>query len=508
MPSAIPLLVLSNIARSADYTGDGIDDLVVGIPYEQDIRGVHEAGAIEVIRGSSTGLTADGDAFIHQNTPGVVGRNDEVERFGYALGGGDFDGDGKDEVIVGAPWERILGLQCGGIWTLELGATPGALSVVGSESFSRRTPGVPGNPEEFEAFGYSVAVADFDGDGYDDVVVGASQQDGAATNTGAIQYLRGSPTGLTTTGQIAYDQDTVDVEGSAESGDYFGTTLTAGDFDADGYADLAIGIPYEDWSGIYEGAVQVMYGSASGPSVVSPDDELWTAGGGGIAGTLQSASYCGYALTVGDFDGDGFDDLAVGCNGYSEGGGAIDGAGAVLFVYGSATGLDDSELWTQDTPGVTGSAEPDDGFGSALTAGDYDGDGYDDVAIGAPRESYGAFGANGVVHVLYGSSSGVTDANDVLLAQDSGSLVYGTPHDGEHWGASLTTGDYNGDGVDDLVVGSSLDDDPGLAQAGLINVFYGSLFGPSTASDQWFHQDTPGIADYAEASDWFGYSLR
>jgi hypothetical protein len=506
MPSVITLLVLSTTAQSADYTGDGIDDLVVGM-YEADIGGVSTPGAIEVIRGSATGLTSTGDAFIHQDKPGVVGRNDNQDFFGSALGAGDVDGDGKDDVIVGGPYETIGGDHVGAIWRLELRATPSAISVARSESFSQRTPGVPGTPDEGDSFGSAVAVADFDGDGYDDVVVGIPYETvGTIGNAGAVQYLRGSRTGLTTTGQIAYDQAATDVTGSAETSDHFGRTLAAGDFDADGYADLAIGIPGENWSGVEEGAVQVMYGTATGPGVVSPDDELWTAGEGGAAGTLQDYNVCGNALAVGDFDGDGYDDLAIGCDGYDVGGAT--GAGAVLLVYGSAAGLDDSALWSQDTPGVIGGAEDADRFGETLSAGDYDGDGYDDLAVAAPDEDYGSFTDNGVVHVLFGSSTGVTDVNNALLSQDTGSVVFGAPQDYDNWGEALTSGDYDADGVDDLVVSGRLDSDPGVTQAGQINVFYGSLFGPSTASDQWFHQDTPGIADTAEAFDWFGYTLR
>ncbi len=104
MSSPIVLLVLSTIpsARAADYTGDHIDDLVVGVPNEQIGRG-ETAGAIQVIRGSSTGLTTTGDAFLHQETTGVGGTNEPDELFGIALAAGDVDGDGKTDVIVGAP---------------------------------------------------------------------------------------------------------------------------------------------------------------------------------------------------------------------------------------------------------------------------------------------------------------------------------------------------------------------------------------------------------------------
>jgi hypothetical protein len=506
MSSAVTLLVLSTTARSADYTGDGIDDLVVGVPYDSVGAGFR-VGGIQVIRGSTHGLSTRGDAFIHQNTPGVVGRNDELEHFGYALGAGDLDGDGTDEVVVGATAENVGGFECGAIWQLDLTPTTGGLEVASSQLFSQETVGVDGTAEEFDYFGSAIAVADFDGDGYEDVVVGVPGEDvGSVNDAGAVQYLRGGPTGLTASGQIAYNQDSADVTGGAEPDDFLGTALAAGDFDADGYADLAIGASGEDWTGNGEGAVQVMYGTSSGPGVVSPNDELWTAGEGSAAGTLQDGNNCGSALAVGDFDGDGYDDLAIGCQSYDLG--SATGAGAVLVVYGSAAGLGASELWSQDVAGVIGGAEDDDRFGAAVTAGDYDGDGYGDLAVAAPGEDYGSFESNGVVHVLLGSSGGLTDLGNVLLSQDTGMLVFGTPADSDEFGEALTSGDYDGDGLDDLAVGTKGDPDGGSPQGGVVNVFPGSAFGPSTTGDRWFHQDLPGMDDSVESADWFGFSVR
>jgi hypothetical protein len=186
-------------------------------------------------------------------------------------------------------------------------------------------------------------------------------------------------------------------------------------------------------------------------------------------------------------------------------------AGAVLVVYGSSGGLADSEMWSQDTSGVSGTAEELDHFGWALTSGDYDGDGYDDLAIGAPQEDY-SYEESGVVHVLFGSSSGLTATDNLLLAQDTGSTVAGTPAAFDHFGYSLASGDWNDDGRDDLAVGSPYDDEGGGTEAGVVNVFYGSSSGPSTSGDELLSQDTSsviaGIDDTSEAYDHFGYALR
>jgi hypothetical protein len=507
---SITLLVLFHIARAADYTGDGIDDLVVGVPYESDIGGVLQPGAVNVIPGSTSGLSPAGDLFIHQNIPHVPDSNGEQDWFGLAIAAGDVDGDGRDELIVGGRNEQIGGPTGGAVWRLELASTSGVLSVADSQLLTQDTPRVRDTAEPGDLFGTALAVADFDGDGYDDVAVGVPWEDIAGTiDVGAVAYFPGSVSGMTTAGQLFYHQDVARVAGVNAYKDYFGDQLAAGDFDGDGYADLAIGIPGDDWTGEDEGSAQVMYGSATGPGVVSPNDELWSPGQGSVAGLSQDESECGSALAVGDFDGDGYDDLAIGCPGYAIGGAPE--AGAVLVVYGSASGLDGSELWSQELSGVIGEPDIGDGFGRELSSGDYDGDGYDDLAIAAPYDDFGIFVVSencGVVNVLMGSTIGITDVDDGLLLQDSGSVVAGSPEDYEHWGQALASGDYDDDGRDDLAVGSPDDADSGQQDGGVVNVFYGSATGPAITDNDMFHQDTAGIDDAVEIYDHYGYTLR
>jgi hypothetical protein len=507
MSSSITLVALSlqlSSARAADYDGDGYDDLVVGVPGEDALD-----GAIEVIRGSAYGLTVTGDAFITQDTSGVTGGSSGA-MFGAALGAGDVDGDHTTDLIVGAPCDP-WSYGTGAAWRLELTESRrGSLSVTTSQPFSQSLGGVSGTAEVQDRFGSAIAVADFDGDGYDDVVVGVPSEDhGTIALAGGVQYLAGGPGGLDTSDAPFYDQDSTDMASTAEELDRFGDVLAAGDFDGDGYADLAVGVPGEDWYGTDEGAVHVVHGSSTGLDAVGREDRLWTAGVTirgltTVAGTLDSGNACGSSLAVGDFDDDGYDDLAVGCPGDDSPGDTR--AGSVLILYGSSTGLDDSDVVSQATSGVYGTADEDDGFGWALASGHYDDDAYADLAIGVPGEG----SSTGIVQVLMGSArAGLTGAGDLFVNQGTAyDEVIGQAETGDRFGTALTSGDYNGDGLDDLAVGSLYDGESGVEEAGAVNVFYGSASGPTESGDAMFHQHSRGIDDAAEEGDWFAYALR
>jgi hypothetical protein len=276
--------------------------------------------------------------------------------------------------------------------------------------------------EEGDLVGESVAGprCDFDKDGYDDLAIGAPGETiGSLTGAGAVNVIYGSDGGLTATRNDIWFQDVGEIEGVSEASDLFGKSLACGDFDEDGYDDLAIGAPGEAIGSLTgAGAVNVIYGSDGG--LTATRNDIWYQDVGEIEGVSEASDLFGTSLTSGDFDDDGNDDLAIGAPG--EAIGSLRSAGAVNVIYGSDGGLTatGNDIWHQDVGGVQGVSEASDLFGKSLSSGDFDDDGNDDLAIGAPGEAIGSLVSAGAVNVLYGSAGELTATGNDIWYQDVG----------------------------------------------------------------------------------------
>jgi hypothetical protein len=354
--------------------------------------------------------------------------------------------------------------------------------------------------------------SDINGDGYADLVIGVPNEDvgavgdeGAIAGTGSVSVLYGSATGLTATGSQLWNQNVSSMQDLSESDDRFGWALAAGDFDGDGFDELAVGVPNEAVGAVADaGAVHIIQGSIDG--LTDAGNQMWVEDNAGIPDTSEAGDLFGFALAAGDFDSDGRADLAIGVP-LEDLGGIVD-AGSVTVMYGTPTGLltTGSEAWDQDTAGILEGAEASDVFGRALETGDFNGDGYDDLAIGAPYEDIGAVNSAGAVHIIRGSAGGLTDIGDSVWSQDTAGIA-DAAEAGDTFGYRLRGGDWNGDGVADLAIGVPSEDVGAVPDAGALHVLLGGAGGITATGSQLWTQDSANILDTAELNDQFSFGL-
>jgi hypothetical protein len=352
-------------------------------------------------------------AIVLPNTlPAQIWETPELEDgFGTAVVMGDFNGDDHMDIAVGVPEEDLGGFDIvGGVHVIY--GTDEGLTVTGNQFWHQEVNDIEGWGEADDQFGFSLASGDFNGDGFYDLAVGApGEAVGELAGAGAVNVLYGSDAGITADNNKQWYQDVNGVEGWSETGDQFGFSLASGDFNMDGYDDLAIGAPGEAVGQLAgAGAVNVLYGSDEG--ITAANNKQWYQDVNGVEGWSETGDQMGYSLASGDFDGDRYDDLAIGAPG--EAVGQLAGAGAVNVLYGSDAGITTSsnKQWYQDTENVEDTSEADDRFGAALSTGDIDGDGFDDLGIGIPGEGIQQIAGAGAVSVLNGSENGITDTGN------------------------------------------------------------------------------------------------
>ena len=428
---------------AVEVCGDGIDNNCDG---EVTGCGIWQDQSVSVADATLFG-DAGGDR-LGQGDPGAASL-------------GDIDGDGNPDIAVSAIFESSVESRQGAVYIVS--GAPSGTDNIGNVASVKLT-----GDDANDWAGYAVVGAgDLDGDGVPDLVIGATRDDTGGADAGITFVLHGP---VDTDATIAARADAA-YTGEA-AGDISGEAAWTGDFNGDGLADLLIGAQYNDGR---RGAAYLVFGPASaGGSLASADLTLR----GIDTDDEASSSLSG----VGDTDGDGFDDLVVAARN------ADDSAGEAYFVLGGGrTGALD--LAEADTTYQGEAPEDEVGFGVSVSgAGDVNGDGYADVILGA-RNNDGAADNAGAAYVLLGPLPTGTNNLSAADAKLMGETASNFAGDSVHF-----AGDVDGDGLDDVLVGSGYNS-LGAGEGGAAYVVRGPIEGSISLTD------ADGILRAAAAQD-------
>jgi hypothetical protein len=389
------------VGPAGDVNGDGYSDVyAVAATFD---NGQGDEGKVWVYHGSLTGIPANPAWSAETNQVGA--------EISSAASAGDVNGDGYSDFIFGSYAYDGLGGSNSGRAVLHLGSAAGLSPTAVWSADGDQTSAWLGT-----AVG---GAGDVNGDGFADFLIGADGYDNEQVNEGGAWLYEGSANALFLPGWR--------VEGG-QDGAFLGYSLgTAGDVNRDGFADVLIGAPTLDHGEADEGAVWVFYGTTGG---------LDTTPGRVLEVNQAGASFGGCVATAGDVNGDGYADVIIGADQYDSG--QVDEGKAFLY-YGGSTGIGTTPVWTAESDQTSA------WLGKAAgTAGDVNGDGYSDLAIGAPRYDDGETD-EGRVWVYHGSPAGPGPAILVTQGDQPGAL----------YGYSVgTAGDVNGDGFSEAIAGA------------------------------------------------------
>ncbi|MCC7172231.1 MAG: FG-GAP repeat protein [Planctomycetes bacterium] len=392
-----------------DFDGDGLSDLALSI-IGATVDSIPEAGEVLIRYGTDSGAVFDParDFILHQNVLGVAGEagihvdSPTQEAFGLQLVVGDFDGNKCSDLAV-TVWDTVDSQPRAGAVHVFYGKKKVGLTTKKSQYWSQNSKGIASVALANEGFGSRLCVGDFNGDKRDDLVIMVKDHDEIDTRA-ALHVLFGSKRGLTAKKSLRIDDLALQLPQPVTPWiKSFVEGIGAGDFNGDGKDELVVGVPGEAIDGTAFGTLHLLPGTKKGPD---PKQRLvYSQATPGVLGTAEAGDGFGRAFATGDFNGDGIDDLAIGIPGDSD----IDepDSGAVAILFGNEIGLigAGAQFLHQNILSV-GAVEEDDLFGHALATGDFDGDGYDDIAVGAPGEDIGAFTGCGMVDVFYGGPTG------------------------------------------------------------------------------------------------------
>jgi len=431
-------------AVPGDFNGDGYRDAVLPAP-GANVSGKEGAGAVVVLYGSKSGISAAHRKTITQNTAGVPGTAEAGDGFGSATATADLNRDGYADLVVSAPYEDTTRGTDAGLVTVLWGGKSGLTT--GTD--------LPAPSDYLERYGTDVAALS--------IGAGSRTQVAVAGSEGSLVF-KGPFSRTGTFGSIAREDNTASP-----------ASVALGDFDGNAVLDVAVTtVGLSDLSG--------------GEVYVDPATTF-----------RQPKRGNGFIAASGDVNGDGYADLVVG-DPWEPDVAGVDGAlgGRVLVYYGTAKGIaatTEPIQVTQDTAGVPGASEKDDEFGGALTVADLNRDGLADIVVGAPSESLAGKSRAGNVTVIPGRRTGALGSGSYSFSQDTAG-VPGASETDDFFGTTVSVGDVDKDGKPELFVSAAYENNA----TGAVWVFPGGTSRPTATGTKLFTGPAVGLTQKSDTA--------